>query len=53
MTDGLKFLCDYAGHTAVCLRDSEGKLWVGESGHENDKVKLPLLFYSWAAYYKG
>lgn len=29
----------YAGHTAVCLRDSSGKLWVGESGHENEKVK--------------
>lgn len=28
----------YAGHTAVCLRDFEGKLWVGESGHENEKV---------------
>ena len=28
----------YAGHTAVCLRDSEGKLWVGESGNENDEV---------------
>ncbi|KAI3986661.1 hypothetical protein MKX01_014199 [Papaver californicum] len=27
----------YAGHTAVCLKDSEGKLWVGESGHENEK----------------
>ncbi|XP_051125089.1 uncharacterized protein LOC127247317 [Andrographis paniculata] len=26
----------YAGHTAVCLRDSEGKLWVAESGHEVD-----------------
>ncbi|CAA7405610.1 unnamed protein product [Spirodela intermedia] len=24
----------YAGHSAVCLRDSEGKLWIGESGHE-------------------
>lgn len=33
----------YAGHTAVCLRDSEGKLWVGESGHENDEVKLTDL----------
>lgn len=33
----------YAGHTAVCLRDSEGKLWVGESGNENEKVKLKLL----------
>ena len=30
----------YAGHTAVCLKDSEGKLWVGESGHENEKVRL-------------
>ena len=30
----------YAGHTAVCLKDSEGKLWVGESGHENEKVNL-------------
>ena len=28
----------YAGHSAVCLRDSEGKLWVGESGHRNEKV---------------
>ena len=28
----------YAGHTAVCLKDSKGKLWVGESGHENEKV---------------
>ncbi|OMP01824.1 hypothetical protein COLO4_11570 [Corchorus olitorius] len=24
----------YAGHGAVCLKDSEGKLWVGESGHK-------------------
>jgi len=29
----------YAGHTAVCLRDPNGKLWVGESGHEDEKVK--------------
>lgn len=28
----------YAGHSAVALRDSEGKLWVGESGNENEKV---------------
>lgn len=32
----------YAGHSAVCLRDSEGKLWVAESGHENEKVILLL-----------
>lgn len=29
-----------AGHTAVCLRDEDGKLWVGESGHENDAVSF-------------
>lgn len=28
----------YAGHSAVCLRDSEGKLWVAESGHEDEEV---------------
>lgn len=28
----------FAGHTAVCLKDEMGKLWVGESGHENEKV---------------
>lgn len=28
----------YAGHSAVCLKDPEGNLWVGESGHENDEV---------------
>lgn len=28
----------FAGHTAVCLKDETGNLWVAESGHENDKV---------------
>ncbi|KNA08703.1 hypothetical protein SOVF_160310 isoform A [Spinacia oleracea] len=27
----------FAGHTAVCLNDEQGTLWVGESGHENEK----------------
>ena len=27
-----------AGHTAFCLRDEDGKLWVGESGHQNAAV---------------
>ncbi|EPS62473.1 hypothetical protein M569_12317, partial [Genlisea aurea] len=27
----------FAGHTAVCLKDEAGKLWVGESGHENER----------------
>lgn len=30
----------YAGHSAVCLRDADGKLWVGESGHENEQVNI-------------
>lgn len=34
----------YAGHSAVCLRDSEGNLWVAESGHENEEV---CLWYSY------
>lgn len=33
----------YAGHSAVCLKDSDGKLWVGESGHENEEVMLFLF----------
>lgn len=32
----------FAGHTAVCLKDERGKLWVGESGHENEKVSRTL-----------
>lgn len=28
----------FAGHTAVCLKDEKGNLWVGESGHDNEKV---------------
>ena len=30
----------YAGHTAVCLRDNMNKLWVAESGHENEQVSV-------------
>ncbi|KAF2285793.1 hypothetical protein GH714_007806 [Hevea brasiliensis] len=37
----------YAGHTAVCLRDSEGKLWVGESGHENDQGEDIVAVLPW------
>lgn len=32
----------FAGHTAVCLKDESGKLWVGESGHENEKVIVSI-----------
>ncbi|KAJ0960028.1 hypothetical protein J5N97_000196 [Dioscorea zingiberensis] len=44
----------FAGHTAVFLRDSEGKLWVAESGHDNEKkhdretLWLPYnMIFSW------
>lgn len=33
----------YSGHTAVCLRDDDDKLWVGESGHENAAVSICFL----------
>ncbi len=41
-----------AGHTAVCLRDEDDKLWVGESGHQNEAVQsftcilVPTPFFS-------
>lgn len=34
----------YAGHSAVFLRDSEGKLWVAESGRGNGVVCVLLFF---------
>ncbi|KAK4386983.1 hypothetical protein Sango_2568900 [Sesamum angolense] len=37
----------YAGHSAVCLRDSEGKLWVAESGHENEKGEDVIAILPW------
>ncbi|KAK3424144.1 hypothetical protein EUGRSUZ_F00947 [Eucalyptus grandis] len=37
----------YAGHTAVCLRDAEGKLWVGESGHDNEQGEDVIAVLPW------
>ncbi|KAK8527247.1 hypothetical protein V6N12_054468 [Hibiscus sabdariffa] len=37
----------YAGHSAVFLKDSEGKLWVGESGHENEKGEDIIAIIPW------
>ncbi|XP_078436715.1 uncharacterized protein LOC144707470 [Wolffia australiana] len=37
----------YAGHSAVCLRDSEGKLWVGESGNENEQGEDVIAILPW------
>ncbi|CAA3021657.1 Hypothetical predicted protein [Olea europaea subsp. europaea] len=36
----------YAGHAAVCLRDSEGKLWVGESGRDNEQVASVMTIWT-------
>ena len=35
----------FAGHTAVCLKDEKGDLWVAESGFENEKVIYSLVQY--------
>ncbi|KAL1327640.1 hypothetical protein HN51_037647 [Arachis hypogaea] len=37
----------FAGHTAVCLKDEMGKLWVGESGHENEKGEEIIVVIPW------
>ncbi|CAH2040586.1 unnamed protein product [Thlaspi arvense] len=37
----------YAGHSAVCLRDSEGKLWVAESGNENEEGEDVIAVLPW------
>ncbi|WOH04202.1 hypothetical protein DCAR_0623611 [Daucus carota subsp. sativus] len=37
----------YAGHTAVCLKDPEGKLWVGESGHEDENGEDIIAILPW------
>ncbi|XP_057542487.1 uncharacterized protein LOC130820943 isoform X1 [Amaranthus tricolor] len=37
----------FAGHTAVCLKDEHGNLWVGESGHENEKGEEIIAIVPW------
>ncbi|XP_042474189.1 uncharacterized protein LOC122056338 isoform X2 [Zingiber officinale] len=37
----------FAGHTAVCLKDDMGNLWVGESGHENEKGEEIIVVIPW------
>ncbi|CAN6852172.1 hypothetical protein Bca4012_049882 [Brassica carinata] len=37
----------FAGHTAVCLKDDLGNLWVGESGHENEKGEEIIVVIPW------
>lgn len=42
----------YAGHTAMCLRDSEGKLWVAESGHENEEGEDVIALLPWEEWWE-
>ncbi|KAI7757279.1 hypothetical protein M8C21_019190, partial [Ambrosia artemisiifolia] len=37
----------FAGHTAVCMKDEFGNLWVGESGHENEKGEEIIVVIPW------
>ncbi|KAF3453489.1 hypothetical protein FNV43_RR03929 [Rhamnella rubrinervis] len=43
----------YAGHSAVCLKDSEGKLWVGESGYENDQGEDVIVILPWEEWWES
>ncbi|KAF9596423.1 hypothetical protein IFM89_010687 [Coptis chinensis] len=37
----------FVGHTTVCLKDDMGNLWVGESGHENEKGQEIIVVIPW------
>ncbi|KAK8956056.1 hypothetical protein KSP40_PGU018808 [Platanthera guangdongensis] len=42
----------FAGHTAVCLKDEMGMLWVGESGHENEKGEEVIVVIPWEEWWE-
>ncbi|KAJ4799337.1 hypothetical protein LUZ62_050583 [Rhynchospora pubera] len=42
----------FAGHTAVCLKDEEGNLWVGESGHDNEKGEEIIVVIPWEEWWE-
>ncbi|KAF8039976.1 hypothetical protein BT93_B2250 [Corymbia citriodora subsp. variegata] len=42
----------FAGHTAVCLKDEYGNLWVGESGHENEKGEEIIVVIPWQEWWE-
>ncbi|KAL5717860.1 hypothetical protein ACHQM5_010818 [Ranunculus cassubicifolius] len=42
----------YAGHTAVLLKDNEGKLYVGESGHENEEGQDDIAVMPWEEWWE-
>ncbi|KAM3257318.1 hypothetical protein ACQJBY_049566 [Aegilops geniculata] len=37
----------FAGHTAVCLKDENGDVWVAESGFENEKGEEIIAIVPW------
>ncbi|KAJ9560902.1 hypothetical protein OSB04_006062 [Centaurea solstitialis] len=37
----------YAGHSAVCLRNAKGKLWVGGSEHEDEEGQYVIALLPW------
>lgn len=37
----------FAGHTAVCLKDENGTLWIAESGYENKKGEEIIAVVPW------
>ncbi|CAI8587701.1 unnamed protein product [Vicia faba] len=43
----------FAGHTAVCLKDEMGNLWVGESGHENEKGEEIIVVIPWHEWWES
>ncbi|GAU26380.1 hypothetical protein TSUD_221080 [Trifolium subterraneum] len=43
----------FAGHTAVCLKDEMGNLWVGESGHENEKGEEIIVVIPWHEWWEA
>ncbi|CAF2327190.1 BnaA10g09190D [Brassica napus] len=42
----------YAGHSAVFLRDTQGKLWIGESGNENEKGEDVIAILPWEEWWE-
>ncbi|XP_074310947.1 uncharacterized protein LOC141646868 [Silene latifolia] len=42
----------FAGHSAVCLRDSDGRLWVAESGHDNEQGETVVALLPWEEWWE-
>ncbi|CAI9092811.1 OLC1v1028148C1 [Oldenlandia corymbosa var. corymbosa] len=43
----------FAGHTAVCLKDELGDLWVAESGYENEKGEEIIAVVPWDEWWES